>query len=126
MYNAGDRKDVRKAEKAARLSAVQRQSAVSGIMSVTGGRHWMHDVLVSCHCFATTFAIDPHASAFNEGQRSIGLLLLADIMSASADNYVLMMREANEREKTQEAREGNGQQELELEGEQSWSLGSSN
>ena len=114
-YNAGDRKDVRRAEKAARLSAVQRQSAVEGIMSVVGGRHWMHDILVSCHCFATTFTGDPYTTAYNEGQRSVGLLLLADIMQACPDNYVLMMREANERDRTREVREGNGQQEPELE-----------
>lgn len=111
MYNAGDRKDVRRAEKAARLGTRQRQSAVVGIMSVSGGRHWMHDILVSCHVFATTFTVDPYATAFNEGQRNIGLQLLDDIMQACPDSYILMMREANERNAATERRsreESNG------------------
>jgi hypothetical protein len=43
-----------------------------------------------------------------EGQREIGLRLLMDIMGACPDNYVLMMRESNERQSVHDARYSRG------------------
>jgi hypothetical protein len=43
-----------------------------------------------------------------EGQRDVGLRLLTDIMRACPDNYVLMMRESNERQSAHDARYSRG------------------
>jgi hypothetical protein len=51
------------------------------------------------------------AMAFKEGERNIGLQILRDLMRACPDMYVLMMREANERDTLSERRSdtnGNG------------------
>src|SRR6266702_1556336 len=97
MYDASNRKDVRKAEKAARQQERTRQDIIKGIMSVAGGRSWMLDILESCHVFASSFSIDSSRMAFSEGERNVGLQLLNDIMAACPDQYVVMMRERNER-----------------------------
>ena len=97
-YNAADRRDIRKAEKEAKLRELQRREIVTGIMSVSPGRDWMLDVLEFCHIFATSFSSESLNMAFAEGQRSVGLRLLGDIMSACPDSYVQMMRERNERD----------------------------
>jgi hypothetical protein len=111
-YDAGNRKDVREAEKRARLAEQQRREIVTGIMSVAPGRSWMCDLLEHCHIFHTSYNDLPHRMAFMEGQREVGIRLLTDIMSACADNYVLMMRERNERNSSYDAgrsrKDGNG------------------
>jgi hypothetical protein len=103
--NAADRKSVRQQEKAARLADRQRQEVITSIMSTAPGRAWLWDTLASCHIFVTTFIPDSNASAFQEGRRSVGLALLADIMQACPDYYIQAMRESNERHITQSIRD---------------------
>src|SRR5882672_4979519 len=103
-YDAGNRRDVRAAEKQAKLVEQQRREIVTGIMSVAPGRSWMCDILESCHIFATSFSDVGLRMAFMEGQREVGIRLLTDIMGACPDQYVLMMRERNERNSAYDAR----------------------
>jgi hypothetical protein len=107
QYNASERRDVKQAAKQARLADRQREEIMQGIMSLPPGRSWMLDILEACHIFASSFTINTKATAFNEGQRSIGLRLLGDIMKACPDQYVQMMRERNERDNTNIARRSN-------------------
>lgn len=97
-YNAAERKDVRRAEKVAKLADRQRVEVITNIMSTIPGRAWMLDRLERCHIFATTFVNDALITAFGEGQRNIGLQDIDDIMQACPDKYILMMRERNERD----------------------------
>ena len=75
--NASDRKSVRELEKRARIADRARAEVITSIMSTLAGRSWMWDRLSSCHVFVTTFNGDALQSAFQEGQRSMGLALLA-------------------------------------------------
>lgn len=43
-----------------------------------------------------TFSLETPAMAFNEGQRNIGLTMLADILEVCPDKLPLMMKEAKE------------------------------
>jgi hypothetical protein len=104
MYDAGNKKDVRRLEKQAKLEEQQRREIVTGIMSVAPGRRWMCELLEHCHVFSTSFSDATNRMAFMEGQREVGLHLLGDIMSACPDHYVTMMRERNERSTTADAR----------------------
>src|SRR6266704_2332873 len=98
-YNASERKDVRRAEKEAKLAERQRHEITTYIMSTAPSRAWMYDKLEICHVFRSSFSTDALAMAFAEGERNIGLQLVGDIMVACPDDYILMMREANERER---------------------------
>lgn len=95
--NASDRKSVRELEKRARIAERERAEVITAIMSTRAGRSWMWDRLSSCHVFVTTFNGDALQSAFQEGQRSMGLALLADIMAHCPDQYIHAMRESHDR-----------------------------
>lgn len=98
LPNAADRKSIRAAEKAARLRERERAEVVTSIMSTRAGRSWLWDRLSETSIFSTTHvAADPLGSAFQEGRRSVGLSLLADIMAHCPDQFINAMREHNER-----------------------------
>lgn len=103
--NASDRKSVRELEKRARIAERERAEVITAIMSTRAGRSWMWDRLSSCHVFVTTFNGDALQSAFQEGQRSMGLALLADIMAHCPDQYIQAMRESHERSITDSVRD---------------------
>ena len=68
------------------------------LMSEPAGRRWVYNFLASCRIYATSFATNALAMAFNEGDRNAGLRLLVDITEASPDLYLLMLKEVqNER-----------------------------
>ena len=102
-YDASNRRDVKQAEKQAKLAEQQRREIISGIMSVAPGRSWVCDLLEHCHIFHTSYNDILHRMAFMEGQREVGIRLLSDIMGACPDQYVLMMRERNERDTAYES-----------------------
>jgi hypothetical protein len=104
MYDPSNRRDVKAAEKVAKVADQQRKEIVNGIMSVAPGRKWMCELLEQCHIFATSFSDVDLRMAFMEGQREIGLRLLMDIMASCPDEYVQMMRERNERQSAIDAR----------------------
>lgn len=97
MNNAADRKEIRKAEKTSAIADRERGQFVSNLLDTTIGRRWMHDLLVTCHVFQNPFTSDSHMTAFGCGELNIGQRLFADVVTYSPDNYILMMREANER-----------------------------
>jgi hypothetical protein len=66
-------------------------------MSSVAGRSWTRELLESCHIFHASFTGEALSSAFKEGERSIGLRLLAGIMRAYPEAYVQMMSEQNGR-----------------------------
>lgn len=96
-YSAAERKDIRRAEKAAKLADTQRLEIITNLMSAAPGRAWVCDLLEACHIFTTTYTGDALSGAFSEGERNVGLRLLADIMSACPQRYLEMMRERNDR-----------------------------
>ena len=104
MYNAGNRQDVRRLEKQAKIDEAARQQVVIDLMSSSPGRQWMHDRLSGCHLFSTSFSLTALETAFKEGERNQGLQLLTDVMAACPDQYVLMMREANVRNQLADTR----------------------
>ena len=108
VYNAAERQHVKAASKQAKIDASQRLEIIKGIMSLGPGRKWMHDILESCHIFASSFTTNALSTAFAEGERNIGLRLVSDIMQACPDQYVLMMREKNARDNADDNRRSEG------------------
>jgi hypothetical protein len=104
-YNASERKDVRRAEKDARVAERHEQEVLVSIMGTIAGREWMCALLERCHVFASSFSDNAGAMAFAEGERNIGLQLLNGIMAACPAQYVLMMGERNERRQSRPGRD---------------------
>lgn len=95
--NASNRKDIRAQEKAAARLAANDREVIVGLMSTIIGRSWIHSKLELCHIFSDPFSGDALLEAYRKGERNIGLALLADLHAYCPDQYILMMREHNER-----------------------------
>ena len=96
-YNASDTRSIRRAAKQAKQAEAERRGVVFSLMSSPAGRNYMHDRLVRCHVFSSSFNLAALGMAFAEGERNIGLQDLTDIMQFAPDQYIQMMREANDR-----------------------------
>lgn len=96
-YNAADLKAIRRASKLAKQAEIERRGVILSVMSNPAGRNWMYDRLVRCHVFSPSFSLQALAMAFGEGERNIGLQDLNDVMQFAPDQYIQMMREANDR-----------------------------
>ena len=108
MDNAADLRSLKRKAREARLAEAQRREVTFSIMSSPAGRVWVLDILEHCNIFATSFSVNALQTAFREGQRDVGLRLLADIVSFSPDQYIQMMREANDRERIDDRRNDSG------------------
>lgn len=94
--DAGASKDVRNKERRIQLSEANRISAIRGIMGEPEGRAFFWWLLGLCHVHHSSFNTNGLTMAFNEGARNVGLQLEAEIVRASEENFVLMMKEAKE------------------------------
>ena len=103
-YNAAEREDVKALAKLAKQADKERQSVIMHIMDMKSGRAWLLEILEACHVFAPSFTPNALQMAFNEGERNVGLQLLASIMRYCPDDYTLMMRERNARDSASERR----------------------
>jgi hypothetical protein len=96
-YDASNRKDIRRAEKAAKLAERNRATVLVQLASTAAGREFLWNTLAEAHVFTSTFSENPARAAFLEGQRSAGLRLLDSIMQSCPDQFIQAMREANAR-----------------------------
>jgi predicted deacetylase len=104
MRNAAERKDIRRAEKAQALEETNRIEFVVAAMRTVQGRTWFHRFLSDCRVFADPFTGDALIEAHSKGERNVGLRVYNDIVNNCADEFVMMMKEANIREITDERR----------------------
>lgn len=95
-YNAAERSEIRKAEKAARLATLNRGAVLKSIASSLEGRRYLWGTLSDAHVFSSTFTGDALRSAFLEGERNAGLRLLNDFVQFCPEEFIQAMREANE------------------------------
>lgn len=105
MYDASNRKDIRRAEKDARLAEVARLDYLKAAMSTWQGRAWFYDFLEQCHCWSDPFSGDALLEAYHKGERNVGLRIFADLIAHCPDDYVTMSKEANGRRIERESRD---------------------
>lgn len=96
-YDASNRKDIRRAEKAAKVAEDLRLAYLKAAMTTSQGRQWFHDLLERCHIFADPFTGDPLREAYSKGERNIGLFIYADIVTHCPNDFITMMQEAHGR-----------------------------
>ena len=109
QFNAGERKDIRRREKEAKLADLNRGEVLRNLMSTVPGREWVWNRLASANVFVVSAPIDALQMAFREGERNQGILLLNDVMQWCPDEFILAMREANERRSNDNARSSAGE-----------------
>ena len=73
------------------------------VMSNRRGRRFAHRLLDQCGVFRSSFTGNS-TTFFNEGQRNIGLQVLAMVNEHTPDAYVLMLKEHKEDERNNPSR----------------------
>ena len=68
------------------------------VMGSEQGRRVIWSLLEKGQVFGACFNVDPHITAFNEGQRNLALVLLQRVMTHCPDQYLKMAAEASEQE----------------------------
>ena len=63
------------------------------------GRQVLWSILESCGIYRSSFSQSSKQMAFNEGRRTVGLLVLNQVLTVAPNAYNLMRNEAQEREK---------------------------
>ena len=91
--DVGDRDQVREARKHWRLSQREQDDALGRLMASPAGRAWMYGLLANCHIYHTSFSESPIRMAFAEGERSVGLRIVADLQRACPAHFNEMMQE---------------------------------
>lgn len=92
--NAADETQVVARKRAAGRRDQRLRNTLVGILSVRDGREWVWDLLERCNVYSQSFVQgEPDATAFNEGRRSVGNRLLAEIVRADPQAMITMMKE---------------------------------
>ncbi|EBD7572931.1 hypothetical protein NFS37_003097 [Salmonella enterica] len=66
------------------------------VMGSEQGRRVIWSLLEKGQVFGACFNVDPHITAFNEGQRNLALVLFQRVMAHCPDQYLKMAAEAGE------------------------------
>lgn len=98
VRNAADPDQVEKAKEKSESLNDQRLNDVREILNSVRGRRFYWELMVKCGIFDTRFAGESsNTTAFNLGERNIGLQLLAAVNEAAPEAYTIMLRESKER-----------------------------
>lgn len=97
LLDAGDIKKVSKVEAAAKRRQRDDDNILRSLLATQAGRGWTWRLLSRAHIMHSSFSPDPLVMAMKEGERNIGLSLVADILRVCPENYVLMSNEASTR-----------------------------
>lgn len=95
-FNAGHRGAVRKRKQKVKMDDEKRNAFLAHVLANDHGRAWLawliHEV---CGLYAGTenAAFDTNSVHFKEGARAVALILQNAALSASPDNYILLIKE---------------------------------
>ncbi|MDR3569647.1 MAG: hypothetical protein P4L43_16600 [Syntrophobacteraceae bacterium] len=94
-YDAGDFEQVKGRKERQKTRDLQKRAALRSLMSDSGGRMWVWDLLSLCGVYHASFSSDALVMAFNEGRRDIGNHLIAEInrLDGGAELYRQMATE---------------------------------
>lgn len=93
QYDASDPKQVRQARQWSKVAEQRRHAMLNAIMELPDGRAWMYDLLEFCGVRKNPFSSNALFMAYGCGELNVGLWVLADLMAACPDKYLLMVSE---------------------------------
>lgn len=98
-YNSGDPEQVKSKKTRAKHAEDQHKNDLRAIMATVGGRRYLWALMGACGVFSDTGSVDPLLVGRFLGRRSLGLELLAEVMTICPDEYLLMQSEAMKQDK---------------------------
>lgn len=75
--------------------AEQEKADFLELMGCAWGRRFADRLLEQTHVFTTSFTGEPQSTAFKEGERNIGLWLIAQINDHAPESLALLLKERN-------------------------------
>lgn len=94
VKNAGDPDQVKEAARKVRTREDRYEDALKGLMSLPEGRLVLGTILERAGVYTQSFVDHNEGrTAFNEGRRAIGNQLLGEVINASEEHYLVMVRE---------------------------------
>jgi len=93
VKNAADEEQVTRGRKKEKYNRSEELADLRIVMQNPSGRRFLWRLLFTCHLYTTSFAYDPNRTAFNEGERNIGLQLVADMIEADPRAYAQMIQD---------------------------------
>ena len=96
--NAADEAQVQGRKRKAQVQQERRTAALKEVLASRAGRDVIWNLISEAGVYRTSFNTNALAMAHAEGQRNVGLRLLANVMEASLSSYLLMQDEANKEE----------------------------
>jgi hypothetical protein len=98
VKNAADEAQVKEAGQKVKRGRELELGDFRGIMDSLSGRRFVYRYISKCGVFEQSFTGN-NTTFFNEGQRSIGLSLMADINEACPELYMRMIEESRAKNK---------------------------
>lgn len=95
-YDAGNERHVAEAKRTAKEVDALRADGLRHLLGNEGSRAWLFSVLERCGVFTTSFTGNSE-TFFREGQRNIGLFIIAELMRTNPTAYARMLEEAKVR-----------------------------
>lgn len=96
VTNAANEDQIKEAEVKVADTREQELDDIRYILASHQGRRFMWRVLGQCYENQDTFDTNALLQSFKSGKRNVGLFLKAEIISASEDAYLKMMKESKE------------------------------
>lgn len=91
-FDFEDRNKQLASEESRRLSEAKDRD-LRDVLAIPGGRRFLWDQMGESGVFHESFTSNANQTAFNEGKRSRGLKLLADILRIEPDRFLQMQKE---------------------------------
>lgn len=81
--NSADAQQVKKARKAEKGQREQQIREMQQVLATPQGKRVLWRLLERCGVYKTSISTDPYATYYNEGERNIGLYVMAEINEAN-------------------------------------------
>lgn len=93
VKNAADPEQVKQAAQKEKTGRARDLNDLRAVLAMREGRRYTWRQLSDCGVFRSSFTGNS-TTFFNEGRRDVGLRLLADVMEAQPEAFLLMQQEA--------------------------------
>ena len=94
ITDVGDEVAVKKRRKSVRLATETKTEHTKQVLATKAGRHVLWEVLTLCGIYRTSYDGNETRTIYNEGRRSVGLELLAEINAVQPHAHVQMLQDA--------------------------------
>ena len=102
VKNASDRLKVKDAKKREKLEADNQVNEMKKVLDTLEGRRVLWRIMEFCGLFENRWVPNSARVSYDQGQRNVGLYVLAKVQEADVEKYFEMMREKEERTKEKE------------------------